>query len=176
MSNARSWQSRLSAKQNAIAQRLVDNSISNTGTMTDVIRIRVETNQMSDPTKIIVDNIDVIDMIFPALEDIPMRRFEGSTMTFLSANDATEEPEPFECYTKITNQIDQGTIILKFFENPMGSEPWILPLAVSDLLGTFGARKIIWQKCKLTYYNNPLDPKIYAWCLDLAQRRNLLGW
>lgn len=172
----RSFQSRLSSKMNAISQKLVDNSIGLTGVTTDVIRIRVETNQMSDPTKIIVEDIDVISMIFPALLDIPMRRFEGSTSTFSSANDAATEEQPFECYTTVHNKLDEGSIILKFFENPNGSVPWVLPLQVKNRLGTFGARKIIWMKVQLGYYDNPMDSKIYQWCEQLSIRRGLLGW
>jgi hypothetical protein len=171
----RSFQSRLNAKMNMISQKLNDNDIGLAGVTTDVIRIRVDVNQMSDPTKINVDDIDVISMIFPALTDIPMRRFEGSTQTFLSANDATEE-QTFECYTNVHNILDEGSIILKFFDNPVGSMPWVLPLQVKNRLGTFGSRKIVWMKLVLSYYDSPLDPKIYQWCEQLAVRRQILQW
>jgi len=171
----RSFQARLSSKLNTISQKLIDNDISLAGIATDVIIIRVDTNQMLDPIKITVDDIDVIEMIFPKLENIPMKRFSGNSGTFVSANDATEE-EPFECYTRVHQQLDEGSIILKFFENPNGSEPWILPLQVKNRLGTFGARKIVWMKILLGYYDNPIDPKIYQWCEDLAERRQILGW
>ena len=172
----KSFQSRLNAKMNTISQKLLDNSIELTGVTTDVIRIRVETNQMMDPTKIIVDDIDVINMIFPALVDIPMKRFEGSSSSFASANDAATEQQPFECYTTVHNGLDEGSIILKFFENPHGSLPWVLPLQVKNRLGTFGARKIIYMKVLLGYYDNPMDSKIYQWCEQLALRRGILGW
>jgi len=174
----RSFQSKLAAKLNTMSQKLVDNSIALAGVATDVIRIRIDTNQMFDPSKITVDGIDIIEIIFPKLEDIPMTRFDRGAGSFISANDAAtqNQSQPFTCYTRVHEALDEGSIILKFFDNPISSDPWILPLQVKNRLGTFGSRKIIWMKVNLGYYDNPLDPKIYEWCEQLAQRRGILGW
>jgi hypothetical protein len=173
----RTWQSRLSAKLNKLSQKLVDNSITNAGLVTDCIFIRTDLDKVGDPTRIQVSDIDVAELIFPAMVDIPMKRFLGNNGQMIEAIDATEEKtEPFECYSRIDTPIDQGSIFLKFFENPTGSSPLVLPLKVAEILGNFGARSIIFNKLHLTYYDNPLDPQIYQWCLDLATRRSILGW
>lgn len=176
-----SWQSRLSAKLNRISQKLVDNQITLAGLATDCLLIRRNENKMSDITSIQLDDISIVNIVFPGLKDIPMKRFYNSTtQTFISANDAitedTEPPKPVQVYAPIATQINQGSIVLKFFENPTGVDPWILPLEVKEVLGSFGARTIIWQKMNLAYYDNMLPEAIMNYCLTLATRRNILGW
>jgi hypothetical protein len=177
------WQSRLSAKENAISQTLVDNSIILSGVSTDVIIIDETLNDVQDPTSLTVDSIGVINIIFPKMEDIPMRRFIQQDGTYISANagkDEKNEKEPFICYspigTRLGTVIPQGSILLKFFQNPTSADPWILPLKISDILGTFGSRTIIWQKLNVVYYDTPINSTLYSYLLTLAQRRNLLGW
>jgi hypothetical protein len=178
----RTFQSRLSAKINKLSQKLIDNTISLTGVTTDVIRIFVDINKMSDPTSIKITDIDIAEIVFPALKNVPMRRFLGNSGQFISANDAASEDseseakQPFECYSKIDYQMDFGTIILKFFENPTGSEPWVLPLKIANVLGTFGSRSIQWNRIDLVYYDNPLAPEIFNFCQQLAVRRGILQW
>jgi hypothetical protein len=178
-----SWQSRLSSCLNRISQTLVDNSIILSGFATDVIIIDETLNEVQDPTALNVDEIGVINIVFPSFDSVPMRRFIQSDGTYISANagkDGKEDKEPFTCYAPIGNNlgtsIPQGSILLKFFENPTGSAPWVLPLRISDILGTFGARTIIWQKILATYYDTPVNTTLYNYLLQLATRRGILGW
>lgn len=174
---AGSWQSRLVSVDNRIAQKLVDNSINLSGLATDVIVIDETLNRVQDVTKIDVNSIGIVNIIFPSMENIPLRRFLNSSGTYMSANDAKSEKEPFEAYAPIgTTMLNQGSILLKFFENPTGTENWILPLRLADIIGAFGGRTIIYEKLILTYYDTPVNAQLYQWLLALAQRRNLLGW
>jgi hypothetical protein len=178
-----SWQSRLSSRLNRISQTLVDNSIILSGFSTDVIIIDETLNEVQDPTALNVDEIGVVNIVFPSFQDVPMRRFIQGDGTYISANagkDSKEDKEPFVCYSPIgTNLgivIPQGSILLKFFENPTGAAPWILPLKVADILGTFGARTIIYQKLNIVYYDTPVSSVLYNYLLTLSQRRSLLNW
>ena len=172
------WQSRLSAKDNHLSQKLVDNSIILSGVSTEVIIINEMLNGVNDPISLSVENIGVINVIFPSLQDVPMRRFiqNGNGSSSISANDGKDEKEPFICYAPIASTVPQGSILLKFFENPTGDAPWILPLKVADVLGTFGSRTIIYQKLNIVYYDTPINSTLYDWLLTMAQRRSLLGW
>lgn len=171
-----SWASRLTAVQNRLAQKFNDNAIALTGFATDCILISETLNGVNDVTNISVESIGVVNIIFPGLSKIPMRRFLNTTGSYISANDAKDSVEPFECYAPISTQIDQGSILLKFFENPNGSDPWILPLQVADVLGTFGGRSIIWQQLNVVYYTQPINPQLFSYLETLARRRDLLGW
>ena len=183
-----SWQSRLQAKDNIIAQKLADNSITLAGYATDVIFIRQNLNKVSDPTSITIDDVDVINIMFPSLEDVPMRRFLwNDTQQFYVANDKVEEEDqPFEAYAPVAYRIEQGSIILKFFDNPTGGTPngttptsempWVLPLKVADVLGTFGGRSMIYQKLSLVYEDHMIPDQILQWSIQLAQRRQIIGY
>jgi hypothetical protein len=170
----RTWQARLGAKLNKISQKLVDNSILLSGTVTDVFRITGNKNSLGDLNSIVVDNIDVVEIIFPAMKDIPMWRFGTGGLSKLST--AAKEIEPFECYAPVSSILSQNDILLKFFEHPTGDEPLILVLQVKDVLGTFGARSIIWQKLHVSYFDEGIPTEIVTWCLQMANRRKVLGW
>jgi hypothetical protein len=184
----KTWQARLQAKMNILSQKLLDNAITLAGVSTDVIFIRQNLNNVSDPVSITVDDIDVINIMFPGLKDIPMRRFLfQDNQQFYVANDGAEdEIQPFECYIETKYRVDQGSIILKFFDNPQGStpngttpsteKPWVLPLKISEILGTFGGRSMVYQKCLLVYQDHQIPDQILTWALQLAQRRQILGW
>jgi hypothetical protein len=177
---ANTFQARLLAKMGRVSQKLVDQQIKLMGVITDVIRITGKFTTQSDYISRTVDDIDIIEIAFPGLKDVPMRRFVMNSGQAISANDAVskegEEQEPFECYAPVTSLVKQHDIILKFFENPIGDDPWILPLQCSDVMGTFGARQIIWQKMNLVYYAEELDPQIVTWCNEMAVRRQILNW
>lgn len=173
----RTWQSRLAANNNKISQKLTDNAIRNAGTITDVIRIRNKTNQMGDVTSSFLDSIDIVEIMFPKLSDVPMKRFSlTNPVPIVAVNAADKPPQPFEGYAPVTSLIDQDDIILKFFVNPNGDKPWILPLQIKDNLGTFGSWSIQWIKLKITYYDDVLDPVVLDFCTQLATRRQILGW
>jgi hypothetical protein len=177
---ANTFQARLLAKQGRIAQKLINQQIVLMGVITDVIRITALQTIQGDYISRSIDDLDVVEIAFPALRDVPMRRFNITDVQNISANDAVskegEEIEPFECYSPVTSLVKQNDIVLKFFENPKGDDPWILPLQVADVMGTFGARSIIWQKMNLVYYSEQLDPQIISWCLEMAKRRSILNW
>jgi hypothetical protein len=172
-----SWQSRLTSKQNRLSQKMIDNGISLSGYTTDVIVINETLNAVQDVTSINVDNIGIINIVFPGLSSIPMRRFiNPSGVSWTVAVDAKDGIEPFVCYAPISTVINQGSILLKFFENTAGSDPLILPLKIADILGSFGGRSIIWQQLNVVYYDTPINPQLYSYLISLASRRNLLGW
>jgi len=169
----RTFQSRLAAKMNRMAQRLSDNMISLLGTVTDVIRVKAKKNNMGDLISRTVDEIDIIEIIFPALKEVPMWRLSGTRQ---SQDIHTAEIQPFKAFAPISARVDQDDIIIKFFENPLNDDPLILYLQVKDVLGTFGARTIIHQQINLSYFDEQLEPEIIQWCADAANRRKVLRW
>jgi hypothetical protein len=181
-----SWQSRLAAKGNVISQKLVDNSINLSGILSDVLVIRVKEDRRLDATSISLEDITSSNMIFPKMEDIPLFRFLGSG--FQPSDGASsfidEKEKPIVVYAPITNKIDQGSLIVRVFEYPdtvtanitATTKPWILLFKVADVLGTFGARSMVWQKYNLTYPTSQLQPELIAYINQLATRRLLLKW
>jgi hypothetical protein len=186
------WQSRLTAKQNILSQKMVDQQVRNAGFATDVIIIRSNLDRVNDIVNLELLDIDVVNMTFPPMRDIPLRRFWGSGPTIIGygtdtqANDSAtlKKTEPFQCFAEVKYKIEQDSIILKFFDNPQGTntklpihtESWILPLQVKDILGTFGGRSMIMQKINVAYLDQTLPDSLMAYVNAMATRRNILGW
>lgn len=172
----RTFQSRLAAKQNKIAQKLSDNAISLLGTATDVIKITSKKNNMGDLISRTVNDIDVIEIIFPGMVDVPMWRFTKDGVSGSSHDIHSGDIQPFVLAAPLSSRVDQDDILIKFFEDPAGDNPFVLVLQIKDVLGTFGGRSIIYQKMNASYYDEQLEPEIWQWCIEIAERRNLLKW
>lgn len=173
---AKTFQSKLQAVQNRLNQKLLDNQIRLSGDITDVIVIRNKINEVGDIETRFVDNIDIIEVMMSPLKDIPMKAFSlDNPMPTPVATDGMPS-QPITIYAPITSQLDQDDLIIKFFENPTGKQPWILVLQVKDTLGTFGSRTIQWQKMNVSYYDNRLPPEIRTYVVALAERRKELRW
>jgi len=186
----RSWQSRLAAKDGLISQKLIGNTIANVGLATDCIFIRAVPNKVQDLDSIMVDDIGTINISFDEhMKDIPLRKFLGNEGYYVQSGDVVsdKEADPLVGYVESKYNITQGSIILKFFKNPqtvtintesspIEVKPLVLALKCSEILGTFGAYHLIYQKILFTYHDDPIPQKIYDWCVQLATRRNLLGW
>lgn len=173
----RTFQSRLAAKQNAMAQKLSDNAISLLGTLTDVIRIKLNKNHVGDVNSKIITDIDAVEIMFPPLRDIPMWRFTNNgSLSAQSVDIHEDKPQPMIGAAPITSKVDQGDVIIKFFDNPMNDKPLVLILQIKDVLGTFGQRSIIFQKVQITYYDEQLEPEVWQWCMDASLRRKILKW
>lgn len=171
-----SWQSRLQAKNNILAQKLSDNTINITGYATDIIIMSEELNSVQDVTSLNVDSLGLYNVVFPnSFSEIPMRRFMHSSGIYTSADNA-KEVEPFVCYAPISADIPQGSLLLKYYNNPQGATPWLLVLKVADLIGGFGGWSIIYQKLNLVYSDTVLNPQLLSWLQTFAIRRGLLGY
>lgn len=173
----RYFQARLTAHTDKIAQKLNDNSISLTGTITDVIHIKVKRTSQGDIQSRTVETIGLVEVIFPKLVDIPMWRFVSGGFSKLAVPISSEEQlKMFECLVPISSHVDQDDIIVRFFENPAGDDPLVLILQAKDVLGTFGNRSILYTKVRFTFYDEELPQQIKDWCLDMARRRLTLTW
>ena len=183
-----SWASRLAAKTNHLAQKLTDNQLTLSGAFTDVILMRSNFDKFGDHITLDVLDMDVINIAFPDMKDIPIRRFLGnsnlSIPDYMSADAQEDENKPFQCYAPAKFKIDQGSIVVRFFDNVQGAnpnlptetKPWVLPLKVAELRGTFGYRSMIYQRLDLAYYDNEIPPEVMTWIMEMANRRGLLGW
>lgn len=169
------FQSRLSARLNKISQKLNDNSIRLSGVISDCIKITPKKSPQGDIIARKVEDIDVIPVVFPPLIDIPLKKvksLDGSLVTV----PYTFDIQPIEVLIPLSTKIDQDDLIIKFYENLEDHDPYVAILEVKDILGTFGARSIVYHKYKLTNFDGILPEQIITWVLDMARRRQLLKW
>jgi hypothetical protein len=67
-------QSRLGAKQDHIRRKVIDNNSRLVSTPTDCIRCRARKTFEGDDISWIVERADVVNIVFPKLEDVPIRK------------------------------------------------------------------------------------------------------
>lgn len=169
------FQSRLSSRLNRLSQKLNDNAIRLSGTISDCIKISLKTSPTGDILSRKVEDIDVVPVVFPALKDIPLKKVTSTTGEIVTVP-YTFEIQPIEVLIPLSTKVDQDDLIIKFYENTESHDPYIAVLQVKDMLGTFGARTIVYHKYILTNYDGKLPPKIIEWVLDMARRRQILHW
>ena len=188
----RTWQSRLVAKNNTVAKKTINNNLINAGIISDVLIIRESLNLVNDVVSYDFMDIDMINIVFPPMVDIPIWRFFGGGqnqnlgIADLQANDSATDKKTagFECFVGVSNKIDRGSIILRFFDTPQGTnssvpnstEPWVLPLQVKDVKGGFGGRSMVYQKIILGYLDGPLPTQFQNYITQMSNRRQVLGW
>ena len=73
------FQSRLSSRLNRLSQKLNDNAIRLSGTISDCIKISLKTSPTGDIISRKVEDIDVVPVVFPALKDIPLKKVTSTT-------------------------------------------------------------------------------------------------
>jgi hypothetical protein len=171
-----SFQSRLSAIENRLSRKLIDNSLNLMGSLTDVILIQEDLTSVQDVSNLTIDSIGVVNISFPPMLDIPTWRFVNQQNNIpISANDEKKD-EPIICYSPVLQNIDQGSLLLRFIENSEGDMPWILVLKVADVHINFGMRTSINKMLICSYYDQPINPQLLDWLEKFAVRRGLLGY
>ena len=76
----RDFQSRLDAKHSIIKRKLLINQTELAGNPTDIIRLRIVRNDEGDIESRIVSKADVINVIFPSLTEVPIRKDRKSVV------------------------------------------------------------------------------------------------
>lgn len=169
------YQSRLASRLNAISQKLTDNQIRLTGVATDCIKISASLTDQGDIITRKVEDIDVVSIIFPPLKDIPLKKVKTDTGQE-TVVPYTFDIQSLEVYAPLTAKLDQDDLLVKFYENIAGYDPYIAIFQVKEMLGTFGARSIIYHKLQLSNYDTVLPTQIIEWSIDMARRRGILKW
>lgn len=172
----RDFQSRLAMKHGIIQRKIIDNQIGLAANPTDCIRVKLEKNYLGDIDSRIIEAADIVPIIWPPLKDIPIRKIgqDGSgqyTITSMVAHAEEDNMKNFELYVPHKNDIDIDDYIIRVFNDPDVSQPIILVVKVTELLGTFNQEMLLWEKCICTPDNEALPDKILNVIGEMAKRR-----
>jgi hypothetical protein len=172
------FSARLASKVNALYRKIFDHRLEYAGILSDVIRVKVERTTTLDIASREVTGLDLINVIFPRMEDIPMRKVtneSGDTRNAIYAN----ANQPFMLFSPVTDAVDIDDLLIKLYEDTTADmTPWVTVFQVKDLLGTFGDRSIVYQKIQCSYFDESLPPAVITYITDMAARREegILGW
>jgi hypothetical protein len=175
----RTFQNRLGKYHDNLRRKLLDNNISLTGSAADCIRVRAKKSKQGDTVTRVVEDAEVISVIFPVLKDVPYRRMakvDGSSSFTMETLPSIMDLFPFEIISTQVGKIYQGDLIFRILLEPGALEPMVMALEVTEPKGTFGSASMIYAKFDCVYYNEVLPPEVLETVAMLARRRMALGW
>lgn len=173
----RTFQSRLAAKQELIKRKVLDNGVGLAGNPTDCIRIHFKDNDEGDHESWFVEEATIESVIFPPLQDIPFRKIScdgGGKYQITSLVDSAEEGVPSERYKLIfphKSDLKVGDFIVRVFIDPDVSEPIILVLKITEMLGTFGQLMLESQSAIANLETEDFPSEVSQAIGEMAERR-----
>lgn len=183
----RDFQSRLAMKHGIIQRKILDNQVSLAGNPTDCIRIRYVKNDEGDIESRIVSKADIVQIIWPSLREIPIRKihknlpdgkidetlgsYEITSLSGIASEEDTNNSEKFKLYFEHGADINRGDLIVRVFLDPDVKRPIILAVKVDELLGTFGQTMLLWESAICNLEMEDIPPKLANVIGQMAERR-----
>lgn len=181
--NISTVQSRLAIVQDPLRRKLIDNTLYWISKATDCIRIKLKKSYEGDTTAFMVEKTDVVSVVLPPLNDVPYRKIkiDGESRkwqltSLVSMFEEGEQKEKFSVQIPHEFDIDVGDLLFVIMIDPAQKFPIIIPIQVTELLGTFGGQMIIMNKFAATIPTDNFPEEIVATIQDMAERRLKLGF
>jgi hypothetical protein len=178
----RTFQSRIATKQDNIRRKLNDNLLTWVGLACDCIRIQTYTNREGDPLQHIVKEATIENIVFPPLRDVPIRDLidkDGQyTLTSLVSSvvspDQGEDKDYYIVSAPRNSKLSVNDLLFRVFLEPEARFPSVLPLEVSEKLGTIGGNSMISNSFKVAICTQELPQKIVDVIVAMAKRRGYI--
>jgi len=176
-------QSRLAMIQDNARRKLIDNNLYWISNPVDCIRMRLKKTYEGDTISYLVEMCDVISAVFPPLADVPYRKIQVDEKTHIwqltSLISAFEDDAQEKFYTlqiPFEFNVNVDDLIFRIMIDEAQKWPIIIPIQITELLGTFGGLKIIMHKCKATIPTDNFPTEVVQTIQQMAQRRLRLGF
>jgi hypothetical protein len=178
-----SLQHRLAIKNDNLRRKLIDNQIGLIGMLSDTIRVRYRKTYEGDNKSIIVEAVDIIKCSFPPLTDVPIRKVQVDEKThkwqLTSLIGAYEEDQQEKAYTMdipFHFKVNVGDLLFRILVDEDVRYPSILVIELTEILGTFGGKKLIMTKAKGVIPTDTFPDEILETIKKMAERRLRLNY
>lgn len=190
------WQGRLDKKTESARRAITDSNLKNVGTPEDVIVLREKLNDEGDAKETIISEFKVVNMLFPPLKDIPVKKVsnefeDGYTITSLVAanGDAENQKTPtnsIQVVVPVGASINRGDHIVRVFvsnEQDMTSSSTVMIFKVTELTATMSNNAPLSMKATVVLSSEAFDamdeetrPKFVKTVKLMAKRRLAAGY
>ena len=174
-----SYQARLGRKLDNIVRKVTDNNLRLSSQPTDMIRIKVNRDPISQDliSRTIISN-EIIPVIFPTMEKVPLRRLrrEGGENVLVPNLYQFYDEQYWTIYTPAEIQLDEDDLLLRLIYDPYSDEPNILCTQVKESSGTIGYSSFIYFEYKITLYDEELPDQVINIIKQANTKREELGW
>ena len=174
------YQAKLGKKLDAMNQKVIDNNLRLSAHPTDMIRISVNRDERShDLISRTVESVEVMPILLPKMEDIPLRHFiRDDTDIMIPSLFTTPDQEYFEVYAPVEMDLNEDDLLVRVLNDssPDIDESYIMVLQVKEVLGTFGYSSLVWKKLIVTFYDEKLPNQIVNAVKESIKKRERLNW
>jgi hypothetical protein len=169
--------------QDSARRKLLDNQLRLIASPIDCIRIRRRKTYEGDDKSLIVEMADIVAVVFPPLDDVPIRKVSVDEKThkwqltsLVSAYEDDAQEKFYALMIPYNFNINVGDLLFRVFLDQDIEFPSILCIEIKELLGTFGGQKVIMMKAKGVICAEDLPQEIVDTVQQMAIRRQTIGY
>lgn len=173
------YQAKLGRKLDNINRKVMDNNIRLSGQPTDMLRIKVNRDPISnDLVSRTIISTEIIPVIFPNMEKVPLRRLtrDGELEVLVPNLYQFYDDQYWTLYTPAEIRLDEDDLLLRLIYDPYSDEPHIAALQVKDSLSVIGYNSIVWFQYNATLYDEILPTEVVNIIKKANEKREKLQW
>lgn len=173
------YQARLGRKMDNIARKVFDNNIRLASQPTDMLRIKVNRDKISqDLLSRTIVSAEIVPIIFPSMKDVPLRRLireDGEDILVPNLYQFYDD-QFWTIYVPAEIRLDEDDLLIRIVYDPYSDEPNILCMQVKEILTTLGYNSIVYLSARVTLYDESLPSEVVNIIKDANKKRAELGW
>ena len=177
-------QARLAKTQDKLRRKLIDEvMLRPVSSPIDTIRMKTRVDYQGTEQSLIYEKADVIPVVFPALTKVPFRKIKENEETnsweltsLIESHEEGQQEEKYTCQVPYSCDVDVGDMFFRIFVDEDIACPIIIPIQVKELLGTFGAQRLIMQEVNCTIPTFDIPQEVVDIIHEMAVRRLRVGY
>ena len=173
------YQAKLGKKLDNINRKVMDNNIRLSGQPTDMLRIKVNRDPISnDLVSRTIISTEIIPVIFPNMEKVPLRRLtrDGELEVLVPNLYQFYDDQYWTLYTPAEIRLDEDDLLLRLIYDPYSDEPNVVCMQVKESLAIVGYNSIVWLENHVTLYDEVLPLEVIEIIKNANKKRDKLGW
>ena len=174
-----SFQVRLGRRLDNISRKVIDNNIRLSSQPTDMLRIKVDRDDITqDLISRTITNAEIVPIIFPEMKDVPVRRLirEGENDVLIPNLYQFYDEQYWELYSPAEIRLDEDDLLLRMIYDPYSQEKSLVCLQVKEVTGTVGYSSFIYFKYNVTLYDETLPTQVVDIIKQADEKRDQLDW
>lgn len=177
-------QARLARTQDRLRRKLIDEVVLRPISLPiDTIRMKTRVDYQGTEKGLIYEKADVIPVVFPALTKVPFRKIRVNEETnsweltsLIESFSEGQQEEKYTCQVPYSCDVDKGDMFFRIFIDEDIACPIIIPIMVTELLGTFGSQRLIMQEVNCTIPTFDIPQEVVDVIHEMATRRLRIGY
>jgi hypothetical protein len=159
-----SIQEKIANALSPLQRKLFDQHVNLMGSEHKVIRLKVTVDRYDTETVDIISD-DIITVILDIPTEIPLYRLRGESKEQIDSTTGLYLYDilPIEGYSKFEDNVEKFDIIIKkIYDDVDSTDPMLMILRISEVLGSLNANNLVWKKFYCAPYNLRIGTSLQA--------------